>query len=442
MHDIHCPHCDRTFSLDDAGYADILKQVRDREFDAALHERLEVATREKNAALELAATRASGELRAATAAKEAEIQELTSKLAAETTAKHLAVSEAVSGLERERDEMTHELRHLREGQQIVVELAEARLRDSMQRTVVEKNSEIQTLRSNLERAELERDLSEKSLTDKYAMQIKDRDEQIERLRDLKAKLSTKMIGETLEQHCENTFNQIRHTAFPQAYFEKDNDARSGSKGDYIFRDFEDGTEFVSIMFEMKNEADTTATKHKNEDFFKELDKDRNEKRCEYAILVSLLEPDNELYNSGIVDVSHRFPKMYVIRPQFFLPMITLLRNAARNSAEYKAELERVKAQDIDITSFESDLDAFKTAFGKNYELASRRFQEAIAEIDKSIDRLQKVKEALLGSERNLRLANDKATDISVKKLTRKNPTMAARFADLRIVEEVADGTDG
>lgn len=442
MHNIHCPHCDETFSLDDAGYADILKQVRDREFDAALHERLEIAKRESEAALKLAATAASAELLAATSAKDSEIQELTAKLATESTVRQLAVTEAVSGLERERDEMSHELRHLRDGQKNVVELAEAKLRESMQNTVVEKDTEIQTLRNHLERAELERDLSEKSLVDRYEVQIKDRDEQIERLRDLKAKLSTKMIGETLEQHCENTFNQIRATAFPHAYFEKDNDARSGSKGDFIFRDFEDGTEFVSIMFEMKNEADTTATKHKNEDFFKELDKDRNEKGCEYAILVSLLEPDNDLYNSGIVDVSHRFPRMYVIRPQFFIPIITLLRNAALHSAEYKAELERVRAQEIDITSFESDLDAFKTAFGRNYELASRRFQEAITEIDKSIDRLQKVKEALLGSERNLRLANDKATDISVKKLTRKNPTMAARFADLRIVEDVPNGTEG
>lgn len=442
MHEIRCPHCDETFSLDDAGYADIVKQVRDREFDSALHERLEAAERERESALELAGAKSAVILRDATAAKDAEIQELAAKLAAESTTRQLAVTEAVSGLERERDEMSHELRHLREAQQSVVELAEAKLREHMQMTVVEKDTEILTLRNDLKRAELEHDLSEKSLTDKWAIQIKDRDEQIERLRDLKAKLSTKMIGETLEQHCENTFNQIRATAFPHAYFEKDNDARSGSKGDYVFRDFEDGTEFVSIMFEMKNEADMTATKHKNEDFFKELDKDRNEKGCEYAILVSLLEPENELYNSGIVDVSHRFPKMYVIRPQFFIPIITLLRNAALHSAEFKAELERVKAQDIDITSFESDLVAFKTAFGRNYELASRRFQEAITEIDKSIDRLQKVKEALLGSERNLRLANDKATDISVKKLTRKNPTMEARFGALQIVEDTADGTEG
>lgn len=442
MHDIRCPHCDETFSLDDAGYADILKQVRDREFDEALHERLEIAAREKQSELQLAASRAAADLQAATASKDVEIQQLAAKLGAEEAAKKLAVTEAVSGLERERDAMSYELQHLRDERRTAIELAEAKLRETMQQTIVAKDTQIHSLRSDLERAELEQGLAEKSLNEKYALQIRDRDEQIERLRDLKAKLSTKMIGETLEQHCENTFNQIRATAFPHAYFEKDNDARTGSKGDYIFRDSEDGTEFVSIMFEMKNEADTTATKHKNEDFFKELDKDRKEKGCEYAILVSLLEPENELYNSGIVDVSHRFPKMYVIRPQFFIPMITLLRNAALHSAEYKAELERVKAQEIDITSFESDLDAFKSAFGRNYDLASRRFQEAITEIDKSIDRLQKVKEALLGSERNLRLANDKATDISVKKLTRKNPTMAARFAELRIVEDTANGTGG
>ena len=267
--------------------------------------------------------------------------------------------------------------------------------------------------------------------DKYETQIKDRDDAIERLRDMKARLSTKMVGETLEQHCETEFNRIRSTAFPRAYFEKDNDASSGSKGDYIFRDVdENDTPIVSIMFEMKNESDTTATKKKNEDFLKELDKDRNEKGCEYAILVSLLEPDSDLYNSGIVDVFHRYPKMYVIRPQFFIPMITLLRNAAMNSLEYKQELALVKAQNIDITNFESDLDTFKTAFAKNYDLASRKFQTAIDEIDKSINHLQKTKDALMSTDRNLRLANDKAQDVTVKKLTRKNPTMKAAFEQL------------
>ena len=288
------------------------------------------------------------------------------------------------------------------------------------------------MKSGLERAELEKQLAEKSLKDKYETQIKDRDDAIERLRDMKARLSTKMVGETLEQHCETELNRIRATAFPRAYFEKDNDARSGSKGDYIFRDSDEaGTEIVSIMFEMKNESDSTASKNKNEDFLKELDKDRTEKGCEYAVLVSLLESDSELYNTGIIDVFHRYPKMYIIRPQFFIPMITLLRNAAMNSLKYKSELALVKAQTIDITNFETELETFKSAFAKNYELASKRFQTAIDEIDKSIDHLQKTKEALLGTDRNLRLANDKAQDVTIKKLNRGNPTMAAKFAELK-----------
>lgn len=304
----------------------------------------------------------------------------------------LAITEAVSAVEKERDE----------------------------------------LKSSLNRAELEKQLAEKALKDKYETQIKDRDDAIERLRDMKARLSTKMVGETLEQHCETEFNRIRATAFPRAYFEKDSDARTGSKGDYIFRDSVDaGTEIVSIMFEMKNESDETATKKKNEDFLKELDKDRTEKGCEYAVLVSLLEPDSELYNSGIVDVSHRYPKMYVVRPQFFIPIITLLRNAAQNSLKYKTELALVKAQNIDITNFESELEVFKTGFARNYELASKKFKTAIEEIDKTIDHLQKTKDALLGSENNLRLANNKAEDLTVKKLTKGNPTMAAKFAELK-----------
>ena len=280
--------------------------------------------------------------------------------------------------------------------------------------------------------QLEKELAEKALKDKYETQIKDRDDSIERLRDMKARLSTKMVGETLEQHCETEFNLIRATAFPKAYFEKDNDARNGSKGDYIFRDInEEGTEIVSIMFDMKNENSETVTKKKNEEFFKELDKDRNEKKCEYAVLVSLIEPESELYNSGIVDVSHRYPKMYVVRPQFFIPIITLLRNAALNALKYKLELALVKAQNIDITTFESDLDTFKTGFAKNYELASKKFNTAIEEIDKTIDHLQKTKEALVGSEKNLRLANNKAEDLTIKKLTKSNPTMAEKFDNLK-----------
>lgn len=306
----------------------------------------------------------------------------------------------------------------------------------MQLAVIEATTRVEKerdrLKADLEMAEAQKALGEKALQDKYETQIKDRDDAIERLKDMKARLSTKMVGETLEQHCETEFNRIRATAFPKAYFEKDNDARSGSKGDYIFRDSDDaGTEIVSIMFEMKNESDGLGAKKKNEDFLKELDKDRTEKGCEYAVLVSLLEPESELYNSGIVDVSHRYPKMYVVRPQFFIPIITVLRNAALGSLQYKQELAHVRAQNVDITNFESDLDAFKSAFGKNYELAARRYGEAIDEIDKAIVRLQKVKEALQGSERNLRLANDKAQDVTIKKLTRGKPTMVAKFAELR-----------
>jgi hypothetical protein len=295
------------------------------------------------------------------------------------------------------------------------------------------------LKSGLERAELVKQLAEKSLKDKYETQIKDRDDTIERLRDMKARLSTKMVGETLEQHCEIEFNRIRAAAFSRAYFEKDNDARTGSKGDYIFRDSDEtGTEIVSIMFEMKNESDRTATKNKNEDFLKELDKDRTEKGCEYAVLVSLIEPDSELYNTGIVDVAHRYPKMYIVRPQFFLPIITLLRNAAMNSLKYKSELALIRAQNIDITKFETALETFKTAFARNYDLASGHFQKAIDEIDKSIDHLYKTKEALLGTNRNLRLANDKAQDVTIKKLSWGNPTMVAKFAALKNLDPSSD----
>ena len=385
MHEIICPHCKKEFKIDEAGYAEILKQVRDTEFEQQLHERLETAS-------QLAEARRLNELQNTAATKDAEIQGLKARLDASEVAQKLAISEAVNAVEKERDK----------------------------------------LKSDLAQAKLEKELGEKSLKDKYETQIKDRDNAIERLRDMKARLSTKMVGETLEQHCETEFNRIRATGFPRSYFEKDNDARAGSKGDYIFRDWDEGgTEIVSIMFEMKNENDETASKKKNEDFLKELDKDRNEKCCEYAVLVSLLEPDSELYNSGIVDVSHRYRKMYVVRPQFFIPIITLLRNAAQNSLKYKTELALVKAQNIDITNFENDLEAFKTGFARNYELASKKFMTAIEEIDKTIDHLQKTKEALLGSENNLRLANNKADDLSVKKLIRGNPTMAAKFAEIK-----------
>ena len=461
MHEIICPHCGKAFKIDEAGYADILKQVRDREFDRQLHERLELAEKDKQNAVELAKEKIGSKMQKEAATRDAEIQQLKAKLEAGEAAQKLAVTQALSAVEKERDEFANELKQAKQDIETASKLAEAKLSKTLQETAAKKDAEIQDLkakldandvtqklaiteavgvvekerdelRNGLKQAELEKQLAEKSLKDKYETQIKDRDDAIERLRDMKARLSTKMVGETLEQHCETEFNRIRATAFPRAYFEKDNDARTGSKGDYIFRDLDEaGTEIVSIMFEMKNESDTTATRKKNEDFLKELDKDRTEKGCEYAVLVSLLEPESELYNSGIIDVFHRHPKMYVVRPQFFLPIITLLRNAAMKSLEYKTELALVKAQNIDITNFEDDLEKFKTAFGKNYDLASKKFQTAIDEIDKSINHLQKTKDALLGTDRNLRLANDKAQDVTIKKLTRRNPTMTSRFAELK-----------
>lgn len=432
MHDIICPHCSKAFKIDEAGYADILKQVRDDAFEQQLHERLALAEKDKRNAVELATAKAASESQRAAAAKDAEIQGLRARLDAGEVARKLAVAEALNAVEKERDRLQQQLAQARLDQQSAARLAEALRANELQQATAAKDAEIARLKDGLERAALEKQLAEKSLRDKYDTQIKDRDDAIERLRDMKARLSTKMVGETLEQHCETEFNRIRATAFARAYFEKDNDARSGSKGDYIFRESDEaGTEIVSIMFEMKNESDGTATKKSNEDFLKELDRDRTEKGCEYAVLVSLLEPDSELYNGGIVDVFHRYPKMYVVRPQFFIPIITLLRNAAMNSLKYKSELALVKAQNVDITNFENELETFKTAFAKNYDLASRRFQTAIDEIDKSIDHLQKTKEALLGTDRNLRLANDKAQDVTIKKLTRGNPTMAAKFADVK-----------
>jgi hypothetical protein len=460
MKDIICPHCHKAFKVDEAGYADILKQVRNSEFEEQLHQRLELAEKEKLNALELAQEKAAGELQKAAAAKEAEIQELKARLDKGEESRKLAVAEALSAVEKERDRLAAELAQAKQENQTATQMAELKRSKDLQEAAANKDTEIQalksqlqahelqkqlairealesvqkerdTLQNNLQQLELQKQLAEQSLKDRYEAQLKDRDDAIERLRDMKAKLSTKMVGETLEQHCETEFNRLRATAFSTAYFEKDNNAKSGSKGDFIFRDSDaNGNEIVSIMFEMKNEIDATATKKKNEDFFKELDKDRTEKGCEYAILVSLLEPESELYNSGIVDVSHRFPKMYVIRPQFFIPMITLLRNAAMNSLQYKAELALVKSQSIDVTHFEEKLDTFKSAFSKNYELASKKFQTAIDEIDKSIDHLQKTKDALLGSDRQLRLANDKAQDITIKKLTHNNPTMKQKFAAL------------
>ena len=449
MHDIICPHCSKAFKVDEAGYADILKQVRDRDFEQQLNKRLALADQDKRNAIELAMAK-----------KQNELQELEAQLRSRDVQQQLAVKQAVTASEKQRDLLATELQQLRDTTATAAQVAEGRFAKEIQTITLQKEGELRDLRARLDAAgiqtklavsealagvEKERDqlrseldqsalkhqLASQSMKERYEIQIHDRDQVIERLRDMKARLSTKMVGETLEQHCETEFNRIRAAAFPRAYFEKDNDARTGSKGDYIFRDCDEAdNEIVSIMFEMKNESDTTATKKKNDDFLKELNKDRNEKQCEYAVLVSLLEPESELYNSGIVDVSHRFPKTYVIRPQFFIPFITLLRNAALKSQEVKAELALVKAQNIDVTNFENDLESFKNAFSRNYDLASRRFQTAIDEIDKSIDHLQKTKNALMGADRNLRLANDKAQDVTVKKLTRRNPTMAAKFSEL------------
>jgi hypothetical protein len=460
MHEIICPHCKKAFKIDEAGYADILKQVRDGDFDKQLHDRLELAEQDKQKAVQLAEAKVASESQKSAAAKDAEIMALKAKLDAGEVVQKLAVIDALSAVEKERDALANQLGQAKHANQIDSKLADARLVNELQKADAIKGAEIQylkakldaievaqklaiteavhavekerdELKNGLDRAALEKQLAEKALKDKYETQIKDREDAIERLRDMKARLSTKMVGETLEQHCETEFNRIRAMAFPKAYFEKDNDSRTGSKGDYIFRDSDEhGIEIISIMFEMKNESDRTATKNKNEDFLKELDKDRTEKGCEYAVLVSLLEPDSELYNTGIIDVFHRHPKMYIVRPQFFLQIITLLRNAAMNSLKYKSELALIRAENIDITNFEIGLETFKSGFAKNFELASRRFQTAIDEIDKSIDHLQKTKEALLGTDRNLRLANDKAQDVTIKKLTKGNLTMATKFADL------------
>lgn len=409
MNEIICPNCKKAFKVDEAGFADILKQVRDHQFEEELEKRLKLADNEKESAIKLAEANLKNalqtdlakkdkELSEKLAHKEAEIAQIKAKLDNAELQKKLSVTEAVQKIEKERDDLANHLKH--------------------------KETETQLL--------------EKSLNEKFAIELKTKDdiikikdEEIAFRVDMKQKLSTKMLGETLELHCEIEFNKLRSSAFQNAYFEKDNDSRSGSKGDFIYRENDEhGNEIISIMFEMKNEADATATKKRNEDFLKELDKDRNEKKCEYAVLVSMLESDNELYATGIVDVSHRFPKMYVVRPPFFIPIITLLRNAAMNSMQYKAELSLIRNQNIDITNFEENINAFKVGFAKNYELASRQFKTAIDEIDKTIDHLQKTKDALLASVNNLRLANNKAEDLTIKKLTQGNPTMKAKFDEL------------
>ena len=420
MNEIICPHCKKAFKIDEAGFADILKQVRDREFDKELHDRLELLEKDKENAVKLAEANTRNVSQAEIAKKDTELAELKAQKDA-----------LVGELKAEKDAEIARL-------QARVESAETEKKLAVTEAVVKVEKERDRLSGELKNKDTEKQLIETSLKEKFVAELKTKDdiirhkdEEIALRKDMKLRLSTKMIGETLEQHCETEFNKLRATAFQNAYFAKDNDSKTGSKGDYVYRENDpDGNEIISIMFEMKNEGDETATKHKNEDFLRELDKDRTEKGCEYAVLVSLLEAENELYNTGIVDISHKHPKMYVVRPQFFIPIITLLRNAAMNSLKYKAELALVRNQNVDITNFEENMNNFKEGFSKNYELASRKFKTAIEEIDKTIDHLQKTKDALLSSENNLRLANNKAEDLTIKKLTRGNPTMTTKFADL------------
>jgi len=511
MNEIICPNCKKAFKVDEAGFASILKQVRDHQFEEELQQRLELAEQEKENAVKLVEANLKNSIQEELAKKEKEIIELKAKNGLELieqmskkeseiaemkakienaeNEKKLTVTEAIKKIEKERDELANDLKNKETEKENAVKLLEANLKNSLQEELAKKDKEIIELKAknvlelteqltkkeseiaemkakienaemvkkltvaeaiqkiekerdelanNLKSKETEKQLLEKSLNEKFFTELKTKDdiiklkdEEIVLRKDMKLKLSTKMLGETLEQHCETEFNKIRAMAFPKAYFEKDNDSKTGSKGDYIYKEVDDaGNEIISIMFEMKNEGDETASKKRNEDFLKELDKDRTEKKCEYAVLVSLLEAESELYNSGIVDVSHKFSKMYVVRPQFFIPIITLMRNAAMNSLKYKNELAMVRSQNIDITNFEDNINKFKEGFARNYELASRRFKTAIEEIDKTIDHLQKTKEALLSSENNLRLANNKAEDLTVKKFTSGNPTMTDKFEEL------------
>ena len=409
MQEIKCPNCGQVFQVDESGYAQILQQVRDKEFDKELARREQEIAQQKENDLTIARMKQTqnfeaelAKIRNILAGKTLEIEQLKAQIGKAETEKKLAVAEAVQAKDRE---------------------------------LSDKGAEITKLQNDLVLQQKESALKETNLLEKHRDELKLREEEIERLKDFKARQSTKMVGESLEQHCLNEFNRIRMTAFPNAYFDKDNDARTGSKGDFIFRESAEGTEFISIMFEMKNEMDTTSTKHKNEDFFKELDKDRNEKKCEYAVLVSLLESDSELYNNGIVDVSYRYPKMYVVRPQFFIPIISLLRNAALNSLKYQHELQIVRNQQLDLQNFEDEMRAFKEGFARNYDIASRKFRTAIEEIDKTIDHLQKTKEALLSSENQLRLANNKAEDLSIKKLTKNAPSVRAMFEQKKTEEQ-------
>ena len=432
MNEIICPHCHKAFKVDEAGYADILKQVRDHQFEEELHNRLALAEKDKQSAIQIAEAKVREALQEQLAQKETALIQLKSEKEAELAQKLAQKETEVAQLKAEKTNELTQLKAQLDNAEVAKKLA---ITEAVQKIEKERDN----LLNEVKTKELEKQNLESTLVQEYTAKlqskeeiIKYKEEEIARVKDMKAKLSTKMIGETLEQHCETEFNKLRATAFQNAYFEKDNDARFGSKGDFIYKETDEaGNEIISIMFEMKNEGDETATKKKNEDFFKELDKDRNEKKCEYAVLVTMLEAESEYYNTGIVDVSHKYPKMYVVRPQFFIPIITLLRNAAMNSLKYKAELALVKNQNIDITNFEEKINQFKEGFARNYDLASRKFQTAIDEIDKTIIHLQKTKEALLSSDNNLRLANQKAEDLTIKKLTHGNPTMKAKFDELK-----------
>lgn len=465
MQEIKCPKCGEVFVVDESGYANIVKQVRDKEFAKELQKREEELKDAQQKDLDLVRLEQKNQLDKALSAKDSElsekdkkIQELEACIKNNDISRNLAVSEAVNAKEKELSQKNDEInalkadyiaKNMEQDKEIAKlqaqlangenekKMAVSEARQLKDKELAEKNTEIIRLKDQLSNKDTEKQLGEESLKREYEAklkhkdeQLKEKDEQIDYYKDFKARQSTKMVGESLEQHCLTQFNSLRMTAFPTAYFEKDNDAKSGSKGDFIFRESMEGTEFISIMFEMKNEMDETATKHKNEDFFKELDKDRREKKCEYAVLVSLLEMDNELYNNGIVDVSYRYEKMYVIRPQFFIPMITLLRNAALNSLKYRQELEAAKNQQLDIANFEENMNAFKQGFGRNYEIASKKFKTAIDEIDKTITHLQKTKDALLSSENQLRLANNKAEDLSIKKLTKNAPSVRKLFEEI------------
>lgn len=438
MNEIKCPHCQTVFTIDENSYADIVSQVRNKEFAEDVHKQLEFAKKQFETEKALAKEQEKRLYDEERANFEQKILSLELALKNADVKEEKNVQEALYQKEKEFSALQAELDQLKQQLQFKeVELSQKFQEDlhAKERTILElkQEKELQQKEQEVQQTALKEkyELELRSKKDQFELELKAKDEAIAFYKDFKAKQSTKMVGESLEQHCEIEFNRLRMTAFPRAEFGKDNDAKTGSKGDYIYREYdENGIEILSIMFEMKNENDETATKKKNEHFFKELDKDRHEKQCEYAILVSLLEADNELYNTGIVDVSYQYPKMYVVRPQFFIPIITLLRNAALNSLQYKQELALMRDQHIDITHFEEDLETFKKGFARNYELASKKFQSAIDEIDKTIKSLEKTKAALLSSENNLRLANNKAEDLTVKKLVKNNPTMKQRFEEL------------